>query len=308
MECEVTGKGLIRIVLCFAVVLVIALYRGVPLCSESLGDANDRIRAFVSILPQVYFVERIGGKRVDVSCMVGPGHSPATYEPMPRQMAELSKATLYFRIGVPFENVWIDRISKSSPDMKVIDTRRGIPLMPMRAHDHAGYRADPHDRGLKDPHVWLSLRLASTLAQNIYKAFVSEDPLHQSFYQANLQSLRRDLDELDAEIVEIMKNAKTRKFMVFHPAWGYFAHDYGLEQVPIETEGKDPTAKGLAAVIDKARKEGIKVIFVQKQFSEKSAETVASAIGGKVIQIDPLAGDYLDNMRKIAQTFAEVLQ
>jgi zinc transport system substrate-binding protein len=253
-------------------------------------------------------VKRIGGRRVNVSVMVGPGHSPATYEPMPRQMAELSRAKLYFRIGVPFENVWMERITKSSPDMKVIDTCRGIPLMSMRTHDHTGHRSDRHDRGLKDPHIWLSLRLTKAVAQNIYEAIVSEDPLHQSFYQVNLESLRRDLDELDAEIVEIVRKAETRKFMVFHPAWGYFARDYGLEQIPIETEGKGPTAKGLASVINEAKEEGIKIIFVQKQFSEKSAETVADAIGGKVIQIDPLARDYLDNMRKIAQTFAEVLQ
>jgi zinc transport system substrate-binding protein len=288
-------------------VLAIAFSKAAPVSSEP-SDANQKIRVFVSILPQVYLVERIGGRRVDVSVMVGPGHSPATYEPMPRQMAELSKAKLYFRIGVPFENVWMERVSKSSPDIKVIDTRRGIPLMSMRTHDHTEHRADHHDRGLQDPHIWLSLRLTRAVAQNIYEALVSEDPLHQSFYQVNLQSLRRDLDELDAEIVEIVKKAETRKFMVFHPAWGYFAHDYGLEQIPIETEGKDPTAKGLAAVIDEARKEGIKIIFVQKQFSARSAETVANAIGGKVIQIDPLARDYIDNMRRIAQTFAEVLQ
>jgi zinc transport system substrate-binding protein len=202
----------------------------------------------------------------------------------------------------------MERISRSSRDMKVIDTRRGIALMSMRAHDHVGHRANSRDRGFKDPHIWLSLRLAGTVAQNIYEALVSEDPVQQTFYQANLESLRRDLAELDAEIVQIVKEGGTRKFMVFHPAWGYFAHDYGLEQIPIETEGKEPSAKGLATVIDEARLEGIKVIFVQKQFSEKSAGTVADAIGGKVIQVDPLARDYLDNMRKIAQTFAEVLQ
>jgi len=304
----VTGKGHIRIGLCFAVVLAIAFLKTAPVCSEALDDANERIRVFVSILPQAYFLERVGGGRVYVSVMVGPGHSPATYEPMPKQMAELSRAKLYFRIGVPFENVWMERISKSNPDMKVIDTRSGIVLMSMKEHDHAGHRAERQNRGLKDPHIWLSLRLTRAGAQNIYEALVSEDPLHQSFYQDNLRAFHHDLDELDAEIAEIVKNAATRKFMVFHPAWGYFAHDYGLEQIPIETEGKGPTAKGLAAVIEEARQEGIKVIFVQKQFSEKSAETVANAIGGRVIQIDPLARDYLDNMKKIAQTFAEVLQ
>jgi zinc transport system substrate-binding protein len=305
MEIAVTGKGRICIGLCL---LVAAFSTGAPVCSEASGEANKRIRVFVSILPQAYFVERIGGKQVHVSVMVGPGHSPATYGPMPKQMAGLNQAKLYFRIGVPFENVWMERISKANPDIKVIDTRRGIALMSMEQHDHVVSRGDRHDRGFKDPHIWLSLRLTKALARNIYEGLVSEDPLHQSLYQDNLRAFYHDLDGLDAEIATIVKNATTRKFMVFHPAWGYFAHDYGLEQIPIEAEGKGPTAKGLAAVIEEAKQEGIKVIFVQKQFSERSAETVAKAIGGKVIQIDPLARDYLNNMRKIAQTFAEVLE
>jgi len=304
----VRGKGRERIGLCLGIFLGIAFSRAGLVCSEPIDSADAKIKAFVSILPQAYFVERIGGKRVDVSFMVGPGHSPATYEPVPKQMAELSKAKLYFRMGVPFENVWMERISQANPDMKVVDTRRGIALMSMKGYDHAGSPAGRHDTRMKDPHIWLSLRLTKTMVLNIYEALVSEDPLHQSFYQDNLRAFHHDLDKLDAEIAAIVKNAATRKFMVFHPAWGYFAHDYGLEQIPIETEGKGPTAKGLAAVIEEARQDGIKVIFVQKQFSEKSAETVANAIGGGVIQIDPLARDYLNNMRKIAQTFAEVLK
>ncbi len=303
-----TGRDRIRIGFCFAVVFAVASLKTTPVYSEPLDDSNKQIKTFVSILPQAYFLERVGGGLVNVSVMVGPGHSPATYEPVPKQMAGLSQARLYFRMGVPFENVWMERISKANPDMKVVDTRKGIALMSMKGPDHSGFLAERQNRGLKDPHIWLSLRLTKTIAQNIYEALVSEDPLHQSFYQDNLRAFHHDLDELDAEIAEIVKNAATRKFMVFHPAWGYFAYDYALEQIPIETEGKGPTAKGLAAVIEEARQEGIKVIFVQRQFSEKSAETVANAIGGRVIQIDPVAMDYLDNMRKIAQTFAEVLK
>jgi zinc transport system substrate-binding protein len=304
----VTGKDYICTGLCLTLVLITALSTAAPVSSESSGDPNRRLRVFVSILPQAYFVERIGGNKVHVSVMVGPGHSPATYEPMPKQMADLSLAKLYFRIGVAFENVWMERISKANPGMKVIDTRRGIALMPMKEHDHDRSRLGSRDGGLKDPHIWLSLRLTKTMAQNICEALVSEDPLNRSFYRNNLRAFDRDLDRLDAEITAIVKRATTRKFMVFHPAWGYFAHDYGLEQIPIEAEGKGPTAKGLAAVIEEAKQAGIKVIFVQKQFSEKSAETVANAVGGRVIQMDPLARDYLNNMRKIARTFAEVLK
>jgi zinc transport system substrate-binding protein len=232
-------------------------------------------------------------------------------------MAALSKAGLYFRIGVPFEDVWIERIRKSNPNMKVVDTRRGMVLLAMKRHHqgdaekgygHLGHQEAHDEKGLKDPHVWLSLRRVKTVAQNMCDALIAENPSQRSFYIDNLSAFHHDLDALDAEITEIMKNAKTRQFMVFHPAWGYFAHDYGLEQMPIEIEGKEPSAKALSHLIKAATEKGIKIVFVQKQFSKIGAETVARAIGGRVIPIDPLARDYMENMRKIAKTFSEVLQ
>ena len=280
-----------------------------PVCPESPGDSKGRIRVFVSILPQAYFVERVGGERVDVSVLVGPGYSPATYELRPKQMAELAKAQLYFRIGVPFEDVWMTRISKANPHMTVIDTRRDIELRSMKATHHKGAEHH-HDQtsGLKDPHIWLSLRLVKIQAQNISRALISEDPAHKAYYEDNLRAFKHDLDRLDAEISEIMKDSKRRRFMVFHPAWGYFARDYGLEQIPVEVEGKEPSAKALAHLIIRAKQDGIKVIFVQAQFSTKNAETVARAIGGRIIRIDPLTKDYLKNMIKVAETFRKVMQ
>lgn len=285
--------------------LLLAL--GSPLSAEISGPLEQKMKVFVSILPQAYFAERVGGDRVDVSVMVGPGQSPHTYEPGPKQMYELSQARLYFRIGVDFEKVWMERISKINPNMKVVDTRRGIQLLPMKIHhDHGPYR--PHGQGLKDPHIWLSLRLVKIQAETIYEALATEDPAHRAYYLENLKALDGDLDKLDGEIVHSLKDGKTRKFMVFHPAWGYFARDYGLEQIPIEMEGKEPTAKDLIRIIEEAKEEGIGIIFVQKQFSKTSAETVARAIGGKVVHIDPLARDYLKNMKAIAVRFAGVLK
>lgn len=270
----------------------------------------EKIRVFVSILPQAYFVERVGGDRVDVSVMVGPGQNPATYEPMPRQMVELSKAKLFFRIGVPFEDVWMDRISKTNPKMKVIDTRRGIKLLPMKTHhhkapkQHTGLQKD----GLKDPHIWTSIRLVKIQAQNICDALINLDQDNKGYYQDNLRAFIDDLNNLDAEIVESLKGIRARKFMVFHPAWGYFARDYGLDQIPIEIGGKEPGARELVNLIEEAKNDGIKIIFVQKQFSEKSAEALSAAIKGRIIQIDPLARDYLNNMKIIAETFRRVIQ
>lgn len=297
------------VALLLTVSLVFLFLSTALLYSKQLFNPGDKIRVFVSILPQAYFVERVGGERVDVSVMVAPGYSPATYEPMPKQMAELNKARLYFRIGVPFENLWIGPIGKANPRMKVIDTRRGIALLPMKAHHRDGHEGR-HDRGkgMRDPHIWLSLRLVKVQAQNICDALIEADPAHRAYYKNNLKAFQSDLDKLDAEITEVLKDLKIRKFMVFHPAWGYFARNYGLEQIPIEVEGKEPGAKALDDLIKNAKQEKIKVIFVQRQFSTKNAETVARAIGARIVRIDPLARDYLENMREIAETFRKVTQ
>jgi len=299
--------------------------------AATAAPSMDKIKAFVSILPQAYFVERVGGNRVQVSVMVGPGQSPHTYEPSPVQMSEMSEARLYFRIGVDFENVWMERVSKINPNMRVIDTRLGIELRPMKVHHHEeahdDHEAKHHERhrqdrpteykshhhhhdgkGMKDPHIWLSLRLVKIQAETICQALTDEDPSHRPYYEANLKAFHRDLDKLDREIARSLKDMKSRKFMVFHPAWGYFAYDYGLEEIPIEIEGKEPTAKSLHHVIEEAKEEGIKIIFVQKQFSSASAETVARAIGGRVVQINPLARNYLNNMRQVANALVEALR
>jgi zinc transport system substrate-binding protein len=218
-------------------------------------------------------------------------------------MVELGEAELFFYIGVPFENIWLGRISKVNPQMKLVDTRRGIKLLPMKTGSQKTSDSHVVDKtaGLKDPHIWMSLRLVKIQAQNICEALINHDPVNKDYYQNNLRAFILDLDSVDAELIESLKDIRSRKFMVFHPAWGYFARDYGLEQIPIEIRGKAPGAKVLADLIDKAKKDRIKIIFVQKQFSKKSAEALAHAIGGKTIQIDPLAMDYLNNMKIIAE-------
>jgi len=137
---------------------------------------------------------------------------------------------------------------------------------------------------------------------------VAEDPDNRLYYTDNLETFLHNLDRLDTRISNILKDLKTRKIIVFHPAWGYFCHDYNLEQIPIELEGKRPSAKTIAHLVEEAKSEGIKVIFVQQQFTTRSAQVVANAIGGKVVQLDPLARDYLKNMKKIADTLAGAMK
>jgi zinc transport system substrate-binding protein len=303
----------------FLGVLILGL---IPL--TALADQGP-MPVFVSILPQKQFVERIGGDRVKVEVMVAPGHSPATYEPTPRQMTELSHSRLYFSIGVPFETVWMKRLAANNPQMKVIDSRRGIQLMPMVGHhhhdddeEHEGHEhhaaTEEHDHdhdhaaGMPDPHVWTSPALVKIMAGNILEALSAEAPEDRTEFQANYRKFIADLDQLEKEIRDCLAPLKSRRFMVFHPSWGYFAHEFGLEQIAIEELGKEPGAKALSALIAEAKKDNIHVIFVQKQFSRTAASTVAAAINGQVVAVDPLAEDYFANMRQVAKTFAEAMR
>ena len=262
----------------------------------------------VSILPQKYFVERIGREHVRVSVMVEPGDSPATYEPTPEQLKRLSEAAAYVSYGAPFERAWMDRIAAATPEMLIVDTTQGIELMPMEVRHHHGQEEEPDGQpDNPDPHIFVSPQLVKVQSQTIYRALVQLDPAHQDAYRANLDSFVADIDALDADIRETLEGAKRRKFIVFHPAWGYLARDYDLEMVPIEIGGQEPSPAELAALITEAREEGIQVIFAQPEFSTKAAETIANEIGGEVLLISPLAPDWLDNLRRVTDALARAL-
>jgi len=268
--------------------------------------ARETIPVFVSITPQKFFLEQIGKDRVDVQVMVEPGASPHSYEPKPGQMVAISKARVYFATGVSFEKAWLKKISASNPKMMVVHTDHGIKKLPMAAHDHGEEKHHDeahHDHGALDPHIWLSPPLVMVQARTILTALQEVDPVHRSIYEANYQAFVTMLEGLDRELRSIFAGKKGLEFMVFHPAWGYFAEAYGLKQVPIEIEGKDPKPAQLKKLIDHARERNIKVIFVQPQFSSKSAEQVAREIGGEVAFVDPLALNWADNLREVAAKF-----
>ncbi len=274
------------------------------------GMAQEVLPVFVSIIPQKYFVEKIGGESVQVSVMVAPGAGPHTYEPKPAQMVELSKARVYFALGVPFEDTWLDRFAAANPAMQIIFTQDGTEKIPMTSHHHEEEEAGTHaHEGFKDPHIWLSPPLVMLQARNILKALVSADPANANGYEDRYKDFIREIAQLDMEIFRILGEKELRReFMVFHPAWGYFAQAYGLKQVPVETEGKEPKPAELQKLIEWGKKENIKAVFVQPQYSEKSADVIASAIGGQVIAADPLAADWAENLRQIAMKFRDALK
>ena len=303
----------------FIVVLVFLILQ--PL---AYALAQESLSVFVSVLPQKTFVQQIGKDMVSVKVMVQPGASPATYEPKPRQMAALAKANLYFAIGVPFENTWLDKIASANPAMEVVHTDQGIEKLAMAAHhhdegpgheeeehhgdeDHQG-EADRHGHHGLDPHIWLAPSLVKVQADHILAALSKADPDHAGQYAANHKLFLEKITRLDADLKDQFKGMQGLKFMVFHPAWGYFAHAYGLKQVPIEIEGKDPKPAQLQELIHHAREEQIRVIFVQPQFSSKSAKVVAREIGGRVAAADPLAEDWEANLRSVADLFKDALR
>jgi zinc transport system substrate-binding protein len=293
----------------FAFVFAVALF-ALGLQRADAGGSAEPLRVFVSILPQTYFVKKIGGNLVDVSVMVPPGANPHLYEPRPAQMVALAKVKIYFAVGVTFEEAWLPRLAAVNPKMRIVHTEEGIEKIAMESHYHeVAEREEGHEHlGIKDPHVWLSPPDVKVQARNILKALQEEDAVHRGVYEANAEALEKEIDDLDGALRKIFAGKKGMKFMVFHPSWGYFAKAYGLQQIPVEVEGKEPKPGQLKDLIELARRDQIKVIFVQPQFSTKSAETIAKAIGGRVVLADPLSADWSKNLLEVAERFKDALR
>lgn len=291
---------------------------------------SHQLNIIVSIPPQKYFVEKIGGEKVNTSIMLPPGASPHSFEPRPAQMVELGKANIYMAIGVEYEKAMLPRIKSMHPDLIIIHTDKGISKISMMRHHHEHYhnhghvkhnRVNEHGHGHNhdhhghncagnghDPHVWLSPDLVMIQASNIYHALAQVSPENKSYFQENYVSFINELVSLDQEIKSIFSKIRPgTKFMVFHPAWGYFARAYGLIQVPVEVEGKEPKAADLKHLIDTALHENIKVVFVSPQFSQRSAQTIADSIDGLTLSINPLAENWKENMVTVANKFKAAL-
>nr|WP_319374807.1 zinc ABC transporter substrate-binding protein [uncultured Methanobacterium sp.] len=263
---------------------------------NSTGSADGKIGVIVTVGPQEEFVKRVGGDRVNVTVMVPPGADPHTYEPLPNQMKQVQDAKIYFQVGsgIEFELTWMDKLTSMNSQMKVVNTSAGIQLIPNTAEQEAG----------SDPHVWVSPRNAKIMVENIYQTLVQEDPQNKDYYTKNRDEYLKELDDLDKNITQTMSGKNNTKIMVYHPAWAYFCKDYNLQQVAIEQAGKEPTPQNIAFLVDTARNESIKVIFVSPEFSTSNAQVIANEIGGKVVVVDPLSQNYLENMKKVADAFA----
>jgi zinc transport system substrate-binding protein len=298
-------KGLL--IVCSVVFVLASLVTVAASCTKE-AESVTKLGVVVTILPQAEFVENIGGDKVDITVMVPPGASPHTYEPTPSQMAALSEAKLYAKVGsgVEFELTWMDKLITQNKDMLVVDCSQGVELQEMVAgsededheEEHEGDEYE-HEHGAMDPHIWMSPQNAQIMVQNIADGLVQIDPDNRVYYEQNRDAYLQKLEQLDRDIHEGLSGVKNRAFMVYHPAFGYFASNYDLTMLPIEAEGKEPTPAGLQHLIEQAKEYNIHVVFAEPQFNPQSARVIADAIEGRVVLINPLAKDYIENMRML---------
>lgn len=263
------------------------------------------LQVVVSILPQQFLVERIAGGRVKVLVLVRPGDNEATYTPGPATLAALDGARAWFTIGVPFEDTWQGRIARDRPALEIVPLADGLPQRAM--DDIAGEARGHGHEGRPDPHTWTDPRLAARMAATIATTFARLDPAGASIYQTSARALQYELQALHEEITARLEPVRGRTFIVFHPSWGYFADAYGLVQLPIELGGREPGPRSLAELVNRSRAAGARAVFVQPQFSQRSATAVAQALGVELIEADPLAPDYVANLRSIAASMATAL-
>jgi zinc transport system substrate-binding protein len=296
----------------------------------SLPSRAAPIDVAVTLEPEAFFVERVGGAAVRVQVLVGPGQCAETYEPTPKQMARLSASRVYFAIGMPMEETLLPRLRANQPTLTVVDIRAGIPIRQFERdllgpaeggdaeeaagdhgrddsrdhedrqdlHGHQGHH--DHLHAGEDPHVWLNPHHAKVMTTNVAAALARIDPAHAAEYQSRAHALLAELDTLDAEVATLLAPVRGRDLLVYHPFYGYLADAYGLRQVPIEVGGFKPGSKYLTRVVERAQRDGGKAVFGQEGAATASAETVAREIGASVVLLDPMSRDYVANLRLMA--------
>lgn len=289
----------------FWVAMLFLLFVGCGNCEQApqKQDGDNTLSIVVSIVPQGYFVDRIAGDLATVEVLVPPDHSPATHQATPRQMDVLSRADIYFRIGVPSEIQLIQRLEETCPNLKVVDTREGVAMLGgVCTHDHGDHH---HHHEGDDPHIWLDPMRVKIQVRTVAKALSDVAPQHKEVFAENLVRFENDLDDLHGDLTEILAPVKGKVIYVYHPAFGYLADAYGFEQCSIESEGKEPGSKRLYELIDEIKQSGVNAIFEQPQFSEGSVQAIANEANVQVITLDSLMQDYVAGMKTLATAIAD---
>src|SRR5574344_998914 len=256
-------------------------------CSYNHRNINKRI-VTVTIEPLRYFTEQIAGDKFLVRTMVPNGSSPETYEPTAKQMMELSKSDLYIKVGnIGFERTWMKKLESNAPHTIIIDSSEGIALQ-------------KNGNGVPDPHVWMSASNAKIITRNIYKALANINSKDSIYFKNNLTKLLEKIENTDIKIREGISKNKTLTFLIYHPALTYFARDYGLTQIPIEEEGREPSAAQLQQTISTAKKKMVKIIFIQKEFANRNTSIVEQGTNAQKVEINTLSYNWNKEMENIA--------
>lgn len=260
----------------------------------------------VTIEPQRYFAEKIAGDLFQINCVTPAGQSPETYDPTPQQMVQISQSQAYFRIGeIGFEQAWMKNLQSQNPDMAVFDLSEGMELIKNEEEAHEEGEAHPHHHhGSVDPHIWTSISGARVIAQNTYQAFIKLDPENQEIYRAGYQRLIEEIDSTEAEMKQLLQPLAGTAFIIYHPALTYFAREFGLKQLCIELDGKEPSPAQLKQLLETATQSGAKVVFVQQEFDQKNAELIAKETGCRLVTINPLSYNWHDEMIRLATILA----
>jgi len=281
-----------------------------PLAGQGVKERPEQqqLTVAVSILPHQAAVDRISGGLARTVVLVGPGQSPHAYEPTPRQMSELSQADLWLLSGTEFEHALEDKIAELYPDLDIIDGTEGVTFRTLEAHDHGeeDLEAENHEES-RDQHTWLGREPYLQFIDHALQAMKDHDPVNAATYERNAAAYLAEIDQSFESLRAELADLEGETVLVFHPAFGYFLDEFGIDQEAIETGGKEPTARVLSSIISEAIEDGIKTVFVQEQFPTSAAESVADAIGGSVVALNPLAYDWLENIRRMGNALRNSL-
>lgn len=294
--------------------IIFSLLLSVLLIGCNNQPTNEKAVLSVTIEPQRYFLEMLVGDKYKVNCVTPNGANPESFDPTPSQLIEVSKSKAYFVVGsLGVESMLVDKLKSNNPDIVYVDCAHGIDMIEDDSHancnhehhehhdDHAHNHGHAHSG--TDPHIWSAPSTAKVMIQNMYNALIEFDKEYTDFYTENYNKLIATIDSTDQVIKSHLDKAQNKSFIIFHPALSYFASEYGLTQHSIEKDGKSPTPSQLAQMIDDAKKEGVKTVFIQKEFDVKNAETIAKSINARTVTINLLNYNWSEELINIAKAF-----
>ncbi len=286
----------------YTIIGLLCVILSIQACKEKSGNKQT---VSVSILPQKYLVEKIAGDYLQVNVMIPPGMSPETCDLSTEQLKKLYDSDICFTIGhLPFELTHLAPVVKQRKDIRIINHSEGIKLLSGSCgHQHH----NGHEHSGVDPHIWSSPRYVAQMAQQIFKALSEQYPTQKEKFEEGYKTLSKEIETVKEKADSALNEKRGSMFLIYHPALTYLADDYGLQQVAIENEGKEPNPAHLKHIIDLAKEKNIRIIFIQSQFDKNNALSVAKEIGGEVIPIDPLAENWTEEINKLIKVLQEKL-